>query len=109
MTRAGGRMVRPRKSRYLSPYVRDHFFSPRGVPRTALQIADLKGDEVEAMRLCDREELEQVAAGRRMGISRPTVQRLLYSGRKKVVDALIEGKAIQITFPKYISFHQKRG
>ncbi len=27
-----------------------------------LKIADIKGDEVEAMRLCDREELERVRA-----------------------------------------------
>jgi predicted DNA-binding protein (UPF0251 family) len=97
-------MVRPRKWRFLSPFIKGHYFKPRGVPHSVLKIADLKGDEVEAMRLCDREECEQEAAGKKMGISRPTVQRLLYSGRKKVVEALVEGKAIQITFPKYVSF-----
>ncbi|MFH1684608.1 MAG: DUF134 domain-containing protein [Candidatus Margulisiibacteriota bacterium] len=99
-------MVRPRKWRFLSPYIKDYLFKPSGVPLSILKIADLKGDEVEAMRLCDREELEQEDAGKKMGISRPTVQRLLYSGRKKVADALVCGKAIQITFPNYI---RKRG
>jgi predicted DNA-binding protein (UPF0251 family) len=93
-------MVRPKKHRFLSSTIRDYYFRPRGIPSSSLQIADLHGDEIEAMRLCDREE----SAGRRMGVSRPTVQRLLYSGRKKVVDALIEGKAIHIRFPAYITF-----
>ena len=96
-------MVRPRKWRFLSPFIKDYLFRPTGIPLSILKVADLKGDEVEAMRLCDREEFEQEDAGKKMGISRPTVQRLLYSGRKKVVDALVYGKAIQITFPKYVA------
>ena len=96
-------MVRPKKWRLLSPFIKDYLFKPSGIPASLLKIADLKGDEIEAMLLCDREELEQDAAGRKMGISRPTVQRLLYSGRRKVADALVEGKAIQITFPKYVT------
>ncbi|MBN2057608.1 MAG: DUF134 domain-containing protein [Candidatus Saganbacteria bacterium] len=95
-------MVRPKKWRYLSHVIRDFVFRPAGVSTAALKFVDLKGDEVEAMRLCDSEALEQDAAGQRMGISRPTVQRLLYSGRKKVVNALVNGQGIQITFPSYI-------
>ncbi len=53
-------------------------------------------DELEAVRLCDLENLEQAAAGERMGISRGTVQRLLKSGRAKLVGALIENSALVI-------------
>jgi len=102
-------MVRPRKWRFLSPFIKGYFYKPRGVPLSGLGIANLTGDEVEAMRLCDAEYLEQEQAGKRMGISRPTIQRLLYSGRRKMVDALIKGNAIQITFPKYVSILKKKG
>jgi predicted DNA-binding protein (UPF0251 family) len=98
-------MARPRKWRFLSPFIRSYFYKPRGMTLAGLGVHDLKGDELEAMRLCDVEELEQADAGKRMGISRPTVQRLLYSGRRKVAGALIGGKAINITFPEYVSFH----
>ena len=52
--------------------------------------------ELEAMRLCDVERRDQSAAARCMGISRGTVQRLLRSGRAKVVCALVESHALVI-------------
>jgi len=56
--------------------------------------------ELEAMRLIDLEGLSQEEAGKRMGVSRGTVWRLLKSGRRKVVLALIEGRPIAI-FPSF--------
>mgnify|MGYP006290740149 CR=1 FL=1 len=56
----------------------------------------LNVDELEAMKLCDYEGLDQTQAAERMEISRGTVQRLLYSGRKKLIDAIINTKAITI-------------
>ena len=53
-------------------------------------------DELEAVRLCDLENLGQEAAGKRMGISRGTVQRLLKSGRAKLVGAIVENSALLI-------------
>lgn len=53
-------------------------------------------DELEAMRLVDLLGKDQTAAGAEMGISRGTVQRLLYSGRAKVVQALLEGRPIRL-------------
>jgi predicted DNA-binding protein (UPF0251 family) len=52
--------------------------------------------ELEAMRLCDVEGFDQTAAGSRMGVSRGTVQRLLRSGRSKVLAALLESSALII-------------
>ncbi len=51
-------------------------------------------DEFEAMRLCDYEEKSQIQAAGEMEISRATVQRLLASGRRKVVSALLHEQAI---------------
>jgi len=61
-----------------------------------LEVNSLALDEIEAMRLCDFEEKEQAAAAKAMKVSRQTVQRLLYAGRKKIMDALINAKAIAI-------------
>ncbi len=53
-------------------------------------------DEYEAVRLKDLEGLEQEQGAERMNISRPTFQRVLASGRRKMADALLNGKAIRI-------------
>jgi uncharacterized protein len=53
-------------------------------------------DEFEAMRLCDLEELDQTAAGDRMRVSRGTIQRLLTSGRKKLIEAFMNSSVIRI-------------
>ena len=69
---------------------------PAGVPTKDLQKTILEFDEIEALRLCDGYGLSQAEAGEKMGISRGTVQRLVKSGRKKIVIAVIEGKALVI-------------
>lgn len=51
-------------------------------------------DELEALRLCDGDDLTQEQAGKRMEVSRGTVQRILAVARKKVARALTKGKAI---------------
>ena len=61
---------------------------------TALDHVTLYRDELEALRLCDFEGMTQEQAGRSMGISRGTVQRLLMNGREKIVGAIISSKAI---------------
>jgi len=63
---------------------------------TKLAVIPLDLAELEAMRLCDLEGNEQEAAGVRMGVSRGTVQRLLKSGRSKVVEALVTSAALMI-------------
>jgi predicted DNA-binding protein (UPF0251 family) len=61
-----------------------------------LRTVRLELSELEAMRLCDLESLHQEAAGRRMGLSRGTVQRLLRRGRAKVLTAILESSALLI-------------
>ncbi|MFP3984618.1 MAG: DUF134 domain-containing protein [Candidatus Bathyarchaeia archaeon] len=53
--------------------------------------------EVEALRLVDLEELSQEEAGQRLGVSRGTVWRLLQSARKKVAQALTEGRPLVVS------------
>lgn len=63
---------------------------------TELPQIRLELGELEAMRLCDLDGLEQEQAGVRMGVSRGTVQRLLASGRAKLVQALLQPAALLI-------------
>jgi predicted DNA-binding protein (UPF0251 family) len=65
----------------------------------SLQRTVISLDEIEALRLCDGESLTQEEAGARMGISRGTVQRLLESGRRKTISALVDATAIVIEKP----------
>lgn len=85
-----------RKQRYCRRFSGTTYFKPRGMPLSSLEINKLELDELEAMRLCDYEDLHQAAAAEKMGISTSTLQRLLYSGRRKVADALCNSKAIEI-------------
>jgi predicted DNA-binding protein (UPF0251 family) len=66
----------------------------------ALETIHLGLDELEAMRLCDGEGFDQQSAGAHMGISRGTVQRLVVSGRKKVICALLSSSALVIENPQ---------
>lgn len=52
--------------------------------------------ELEAIRLVDFKGLSQEEAGERMGVSRGTVWRLVQSSRKKIAQALTEGRPIHI-------------
>jgi predicted DNA-binding protein (UPF0251 family) len=63
----------------------------RGLETTVLSL-----DQFEAVRLCDIEGLDQIEAGERMGVSRGTVQRLLYSARKKIGEAILGNMALVI-------------
>lgn len=89
-------MPRPRKQRFCRAFNGDRVFKPRSIPMTALAQIRLELGELEAMRLCDVEGLEQADAGERMGVSRGTVQRLLAGGRAKLVRALLQPAALLI-------------
>ena len=63
---------------------------------SALSLIRLELGELEAMRLCDLERLDQEEAALRMKVSRGTVQRLIKKGRAKVVEALVTPAALLI-------------
>jgi predicted DNA-binding protein (UPF0251 family) len=56
----------------------------------------LSVEEFEAVRLKDLEGLEQEQCAKKMNISQPTFHRLVLSARKKIADAIVNGKAIKI-------------
>ena len=89
-------MSRPRKCRRVENLPGTTYFKPAGIPMRVLEDVLLTVDEVEALRLKEIEELDQEESAGRMGISRPTFQRILASARKKIADAVLNGKAIRI-------------
>jgi len=89
-------MVRPIKLRRVSFDPNIVYFKPRAVPLSMLEEVDLSLAELEALRLCDLKNLDQSEAAKRMKVSQSTLSRILISARKKVTEALIEGKAIKI-------------
>jgi predicted DNA-binding protein (UPF0251 family) len=56
----------------------------------------LKPEEIELIRLIDLEGLEQEEAAERLGVSRKTAWRDLHDARRKIADALVNGKGIEM-------------
>ena len=82
-----------------------------GVPGSRSFIPDKPGEgeglslaveELEALRLCDMEAMDQDAAARNMDVSRGTFQRILYSARRTVARALWEGRGLVIGGGNYV-------
>lgn len=99
VTTAPTSMARPRKPRNVTFPHRGGcaaLFKPAGSPRQ-VEIIKLAQDEVETLHLCDGEGMTQEEAGKCMGVSRGTVQRLLALARHKVARALVGQKAIAVS------------
>ena len=89
-------MPRCKKQRCCRLLENERIFKPTGIPLSEMEIIDIEIDELEAVRLCDYEGKNQIETAEIMGISRGTVQRLLNSGRRKILDGLLHLKAIEL-------------
>ncbi|MCK4808827.1 MAG: DUF134 domain-containing protein, partial [Candidatus Aenigmarchaeota archaeon] len=90
-------MPRPRLCRRVGFQPDVTYFKPAGIRKTDLEESILAVDEFEAVRLKDLECLGQDECAKRMDISQPTFHRLILSARKKIADAIVNGKAIKIS------------
>lgn len=63
---------------------------------------ELTVDEIEAIRLADVEGMNQVEAAEIMGISQPTLHRILREARRKIGIAVLESRNVKITGGDYI-------
>jgi len=90
------RMRAKRLRRHIGFSVEHLCFKPCGVRNSALEQVVLEADEIEAVRLIDYEGLYQQECADKMGISRTTFSRTIEGARKKIADALLNGKSIII-------------
>ncbi len=89
-------MPRPFKCRQVGCKPDISYFKPRGIPVTRLEEVILTMDEFESVRLADHEGMYQDAAAKKMNISRQTFGNIVNSARKKIAEALVNGKSIKI-------------
>ncbi|MDY6931940.1 MAG: DUF134 domain-containing protein [Halobacteriota archaeon] len=94
-------MPRPTKCRRIHFEPMTLHFKPAGIPLVGLEEIILTIGELEAIRLKDLECMTQEEAAMAMDISQPTFHRLVRSARKKVSEALVNGKAIRIDGGNY--------
>jgi len=87
---------RPRLCRRIRFSSKIKYFKPQGIPMGDLEVIELTREELEALRLKNIEDLDQVDCAKKMNTSQSTYQRILASAYKKVSQTLIEGKAIKI-------------
>ena len=88
-------MPRPFRCRRIEQLPVYRSFSPDDI--TTTESVRMTVDEFEALRLLDDEGLTQEACASRMNIARTTVTAIYDSARKKVADALVNGKRLLIT------------
>lgn len=69
-------------------------FTPDGL--ASGNAIDMTVDELEVLRLCDLEGLNQEAAAQHMGIARATVAAIYSRAHRKVANALVNGRALII-------------
>lgn len=94
-------MPRPIKCRKIEKLPECSYFKPMGVPLYELEEVTLKIEEFEAIRLKDSVGLDQSSCSEKMAVSRQTFQRIYYSAKEKIADALVNGKAIKIQGGNY--------
>jgi predicted DNA-binding protein (UPF0251 family) len=89
-------MPRPRLCRRIRFNPKVSYYKPQGVPMRFLEVVELTREEVEALRLKNIKDLDQIDAAKKMNTSQSTFQRILSSAYRKISKAIIEGKAIKI-------------
>ena len=89
--------MRPRCSCRIRFCPKAKCFTPQGLKADSLEAIELTPEEVEALRLKNIKNLDQIEAAKAMGISQSSFQRILSSAYKKVSEALIKGKVIKLT------------
>ena len=94
-------MPRPRSCRRISFEPNTTYFKPAGIPKRQLEQVTLTLEEFESVRLKDLEEMDQKEAAEKMNVSQPTFHRMVLQARKKISDAIVNGKAIKIEGGNY--------
>lgn len=98
-------MSRPNKPRIVCGLPEYQVFGPKGRKANTLEKVIMLVDEYEVIRLIDEQGMDQAHAAEQMEVARTTVQRIYTIARKKIADALVNGKILMIEGGEYIFCH----
>ena len=90
------RRGRPRLQRTIAVNSESRCYKTCCCPEVEGHGISLQPDEIELIRLIDLEGLEQEEAAEKLGVSRKTAWRDLHEARRKIADALVNGKGIKM-------------
>lgn len=93
-------MPRPFKNRKVSVEPRACYFKPRAVPLCELDTVTLRLDEFQAVKHSDLDGRDQASGAAAMKVSRQTFGLILAAARRKLADAVVNGKALKIAVGK---------
>lgn len=91
------RRGRPRIQRRFSGLGMLRCYGPRCQVPSEIEAVTILAEEIEVLRLIDLNGMEQEEAAQFLGVSRRTVWKDLHAARKKVADALVNGKTIEVS------------
>lgn len=77
-------------------------YGPLGVPLGDEENVTMTVDEYETIRLIDLEGLTQEECAEQMDVARSTIQGIYVDARKKLADAIVNGKALSIEGGTYL-------
>jgi len=89
------RRGRPKKVRFIQKMPKVVQFSPRGKPGRPDEV-ELTLDQFEALKLADFQGYKQEHGALAMRISRASFGRILREARRRVAEALVQGKIVKI-------------
>ena len=90
------RRGRPRMNRSLEGGPSGRCYAPQCDSNEENEIVSLLPEEIAVMNLIDLQDLEQEQAAEALGVSRKTIWRDIHEAHRKIADALIHGKTIQM-------------
>lgn len=93
-------MPRPKKQRQVCSLPRKNRFGPLGAGSAAPQVP-LLVEEYETVRLIDLEGMTQEECAEMMQVARTTIQSIYVQARKKIADAIVNGKTLVIEGGNY--------
>jgi uncharacterized protein len=101
-------MPRPRLCRRICAKPGTTCMKPSGGKKACNGRSIITLDEYEAIRLKDLLDMDQEGSAKAMEISQPTFHRLIHSARKKVADALVNGRMLLIEGGNYTMEDKRR-
>lgn len=91
------RRGRPRVPRKVSEDAVCRCYAPQCCPHKDNEFVSINPEEIEILKLVDIEGLEQEEAAAALGVSRKTLWRDLHEVRRKIADALVNGKGMEVS------------